>query len=141
MSKMKIIIICFSLCLHLFSFGQIKIDSLEKVLNSLPEDINRVNFRNDSIGTVNEWNQSAEKITTITKDEVMDNNLVEKNIIEDNQKAVKQVLYDAFCEKETSNYKSPLYTKDNYRVMVLLNTITRKNVDGKVVSVLNVGKT
>ncbi len=44
MSKLIIIIICLSLCFPLFSFGQTKIDSLEKVLNSLPEDTIRVNF-------------------------------------------------------------------------------------------------
>ena len=44
MSKMKIIIICLSLCFPLVSYGQVKIEDLEKELKSLPEDTIRVDF-------------------------------------------------------------------------------------------------
>ncbi len=43
-TKLMSLIICFVFCFHLFSFGQTKIEDLEKELNRLPEDIHRVDF-------------------------------------------------------------------------------------------------
>ena len=97
-------------------------------------------FGIDDKGLVNEWNKTAEKITGFKKAEVLGQDLVEGYITEDYQAAVKEVLDKALVGKETANYEFPLFTKDGRRVMVLLNSSTRRNAEGKITGVLGVGQ-
>jgi PAS domain S-box-containing protein len=97
-------------------------------------------FGIDSKGLVNEWNHTSEKITGFTKDEVLGKDLVKTYITEDYRTSVKQVLDDALKGKETANYEFPLFAKDGDRVMVLLNSSTRRSVSGKINGVLGVGQ-
>jgi PAS domain S-box-containing protein len=97
-------------------------------------------FGIDSKGLVNEWNHTSEKITGFTKDEVLGKDLVKTYITEDYRESVKQVLDDALKGKETANYEFPLFAKNGERVMVLLNSSARRNVDGKINGVLGVGQ-
>ena len=97
-------------------------------------------FGIDSKGHVNEWNQTAEKITGFNKDDVIGKDLVETYITEDYRAAVKEVLDKALIGNETANYEFPLFTKDGRRVMVLLNASTRRNAAGEIVGVLGVGQ-
>jgi PAS domain S-box-containing protein len=50
------------------------------------------------------------------------------------------VLDNALKGQETANYEFPLFTKDGKRVMVLLNSSTRRNAGGDIVGVLGVGQ-
>ena len=109
-------------------------------LRQFIETANAPIFGIDAKGKVNEWNQSSEKITGFKKEEVLGKDLVETYITEDYRKAVKQVLDNALKGKETANYEFPLFTKDNQRVMVLLNSSTRRNAAGEIVGVLGVGQ-
>ena len=97
-------------------------------------------FGIDSKGHVNEWNQTAEKITGFNKDDVIGKDLVETYITEDYRAAVKEVLDKALIGNETANYEFPLFTKDGRRVMVLLNASTRRNAEGTITGVLGVGQ-
>jgi signal transduction histidine kinase len=49
-------------------------------------------------------------------------------------------LYDALLGQETANYEFPLFAKDGQRVMVLLNSSTRRDAKGKITGVLGVGQ-
>ncbi|MCP4141910.1 MAG: PAS domain-containing protein, partial [Chloroflexi bacterium] len=49
-------------------------------------------FGIDADGRVNEWNQTAERITHYSKDEVMDRDLVKNFITDEYKESVKQVL-------------------------------------------------
>jgi PAS domain S-box-containing protein len=109
-------------------------------LTLLIDTANAPIFGIDSRGLVNEWNQTAEKITGFTKDEVLRKDLVQTYITEDYRESVKKVLDDALLGKETANYEFPLFTKDNRRVTVLLNSTTRRDADGKIVGVIGVGQ-
>jgi len=109
-------------------------------LQNIIEYANAPIFGIDKNGKVNEWNKTAEKITGFTKDEVLGKNLVETYITDDYKESVKKVLDDALKGKETSNYEFPLFTKDNRRVMVLLNSSTRKDIHGNITGVLGVGQ-
>jgi PAS domain S-box-containing protein len=109
-------------------------------LTVLIDTANAPIFGIDSRGLVNEWNQTSEKITGFTKDEVLRKDLVQTYITEDYRESVKKVLDDALLGKETANYKFPLFTKDNRRVTVLLNSTTRRDADGKIVGVIGVGQ-
>ncbi|MGK0308938.1 MAG: PAS domain S-box-containing protein, partial [Urechidicola sp.] len=97
-------------------------------------------FGIDSKGLVNEWNQTSEKITGFTKDEVLGKDLVQTYITQDYRESVKQVLDNALKGIETANFEFPLFAKDGERVMVLLNSSTRRNVAGKINGVLGVGQ-
>jgi PAS domain S-box-containing protein len=115
-------------------------EAIAKELRQFIETANAPIFGIDADGKVNEWNQTSEKITGFKKEEVLGKDLVETYITEDYRKAVKQVLDNALKGKETANYEFPLFTKDGRRVMVLLNSSTRRDVDGKIVGVLGVGQ-
>jgi PAS domain S-box-containing protein len=117
-----------------------KMESVAFELTLLIDTANAPIFGIDSKGLVNEWNQTSQKITGFTKDEVLGNDLVQTYITEDYRKSVKQVLDDALKGKETANYEFPLFAKDGKRVMVLLNSSTRRNAAGEITGVLGVGQ-
>jgi PAS domain S-box-containing protein len=104
------------------------------------ETANAPIFGIDSHGLVNEWNQTSEKITGYTKEDVLGKELVQTYITEDYRESVQKVLDDALLGKETANYEFPLFTKDNQRVMVLLNSSARRNSNGDITGVLGVGQ-
>ena len=115
-------------------------ESIAKELRQFIETANAPIFGIDSKGLVNEWNQTSEKITGFKKEEVLGKNLVETYITEDYRGAVKQVLDNALKGKETTNYEFPLFTKDGKKVMVLLNSSTRRDTAGTIVGVIGVGQ-
>ena len=115
-------------------------ESVAKELRQFIETANAPIFGIDSKGMVNEWNQTSEKITGFKKEEVLGKDLVATFITSDYQKQVKEVLDNALKGEETANYEFPLFTKDDKRVMVLLNSSTRRNSDGEIVGVLGVGQ-
>jgi PAS domain S-box-containing protein len=115
-------------------------EAIAKELRHFLETANAPIFGIDANGKVNEWNQTSEKITGFKKEEVLGKNLVATYITKDYQKAVKLVLDNALKGEETANYEFPLFTKEGSRVMVLLNSSTRRNADGEIVGVLGVGQ-
>jgi PAS domain S-box-containing protein len=115
-------------------------ESVAKELRQFIETANAPIFGIDSKGLVNEWNQTSEKITGFKKEDVFGKNLVQTYITEDYRKSVKKVLDDALQGKETANFEFPLFTKDHQRVMVLLNSSTRRDAKGKITGVLGVGQ-
>jgi len=115
-------------------------ESIAKELIQFIDTANAPIFGIDNKGLVNEWNQTSEKITGFTKDEVLGKDLVQTYITKDYQAVVKKVLDDALLGKETANYEFPLFAKDGTRVMVLLNSSARRDVNGKITGVLGVGQ-
>ena len=109
-------------------------------LRTLIDTANAPIFGIDTSGLVNEWNQTAERITGYSKSEVMGRDLVERFITEDYKVSVKGVLDEALKGCETANYEFPLYSKANARVDVLLNSTTRRDSQGGVVGVVGVGQ-
>jgi len=117
-----------------------EMDSVALELTLLIDTANAPIFGIDNKGLVNEWNQTSEKITGFTKEEVLGNDLVQNYITEDYRESVKKVLENALQGKETANYEFPLFAKDGERVMVLLNSSTRRNAAGDITGVLGVGQ-
>jgi PAS domain S-box-containing protein len=115
-------------------------ESVAKELRQFIETANAPIFGIDSKGLVNEWNQTSEKITGFKKEDVFGKNLVQTYITEDYRKSVKKVLDDTLLGKETANYEFPLFTKNGERVMVLLNSSSRRDANGKITGVLGVGQ-
>jgi PAS domain S-box-containing protein len=115
-------------------------ESIVEELRQFIETANAPIFGINSKGQINEWNQTSEQLTGYNKNEVLGKDLVQTYITEDYRESVKQVLDDALLGKETANYEFPLFAKDGKRVIVLLNSSTRRNAEGKIVGVLGVGQ-
>ncbi len=113
---------------------------IDEELTQFIDTANAPIFGIDSKGLVNEWNQTATKITGFTKAEVLGRDLVTDFITDDYKEPVRQVLVNALHGKETANYEFPLYTKDEQFVDVLLNATTRRDVDGNITGVFGVGQ-
>jgi PAS domain S-box-containing protein len=115
-------------------------ESILKELRQFIQTANAPIFGIDSEGLVNEWNQTSEKITGFKKEDVFGKNLVQTYITEDYRESVKKVLDDALIGKETANFEFPLFTKNGQRVMVLLNSSTRRDANGEITGVIGVGQ-
>ncbi|MCP4480374.1 MAG: PAS domain S-box protein, partial [Planctomycetaceae bacterium] len=109
-------------------------------LTILIDTANAPIFGIDADGNVNEWNQTAERITGFTKHEVMGQDLVARYITDDYKHSVSGVLDKALAGEQTANYEFPLYTKSGDRVDVLLNSTTRRDADGNIIGVVGVGQ-
>jgi PAS domain S-box-containing protein len=114
--------------------------AIAKELRQFIDTANAPIFGIDSHGLVNEWNETSEKITGFTKEEVLGKDLVQTYITEDYREAVKQVFVNALKGKETANFEFPLFTKEGERVIVLLNSSTRRNAAGEITGVLGLGQ-
>jgi len=104
---------------------------MKRVAHELRQLIDTANapiFGINTSGRINEWNQTAAKITDYSKDEVMDKDLVEDFIPEDYKTSLKEVLDQALEGIETVNFELPLYTKHGQRIIVLLNASARRSV-------------
>lgn len=119
---------------------QILSENLAAELTQLIDTANAPIFGIDANGQINEWNQTAVKITGHQKEDVLGKNLVQEFITEDYRISVQEVLQNALQGTETSNYEFPLYTKEGARVDVLLNATTRRDVNGNVIGVIGVGQ-
>jgi PAS domain S-box-containing protein len=97
-------------------------------------------FGIDENGLMNDWNNKAVEITGYTRDEVMDQNLVERFITEEYRVSVKGVFDRALNGQEAANFEFSLFTKDMRRVEVLLNATTRRDVDGRNIGMIGVGQ-
>jgi PAS domain S-box-containing protein len=117
-----------------------EMESVALELTRLIDTANAPIFGIDNKGLVNEWNQTSEKITGFKKEEVLGKNLVETYITENYREAVKRVLDNALKGKETANFEFPLFTRNGHRVMVLLNSSTRRSFNGKIIGAIGVGQ-
>lgn len=97
-------------------------------------------FGVDSQELVNEWNQTAERITGFSKEDLMGKDLVQEFVTDDYNVRVKEVLVNALSGIDTTNYELPLFTKDGRKLMVLLNTTARRDVNGDIIGVIGVGQ-
>jgi len=94
----------------------------------------------DADGLINEWNQTAAKITGFKKEDVLGQDLVQDFITEEYRASVKAVLENALQGIESSNYEFPMYTKGGTRIDILLNATSRRDADGKIIGVIGVGQ-
>ena len=120
--------------------AQVKSERLAAELTQFIDTANAPIFGIDADGLINEWNQTAAKITGFEKEDVLGQDLVQGFITEEYRESVKAVLDNALKGVESSNYEFPLYTKNGDRVEVLLNATTRRDVNGNIIGVIGVGQ-
>ena len=114
-----------------------------KITPELSRFINTVNvliFGIDNNGFINEWNQTAERITGFGKEDVIGRKLVEEFVLENFRAKTKKVLDKALKGENTAGFEFPLYTRDGRRVTILLNTTTQLNTRGNITGVTGIGQ-
>jgi PAS domain S-box-containing protein len=97
-------------------------------------------FGVDIEGKINEWNQQSERITGYSKADVMGQDLVASYITDDYKMSVGEVLVQALKGEEVANFEFPLFTQSGNKVVIQLNSTTRRDSDGQVVGVVGVGQ-
>ena len=111
-------------------------DDLERLIDTANAPI----FGIDTEGRVNEWNQTAAKISGYTKEETLGKRLVQEFITPAYRASVDRVLQGALEGTETANYELTLDAKGGARVMVLLNATPRRTRSGAITGVVGVGQ-
>ena len=114
-----------------------------KITPELSRFINTVNvliLGIDIKGLINEWNQTAERITGFGKEDVIGRKLVEEFVVEGFKSKTKEVLDKALKGENTAGFEFPLYTRDGRKVTILLNATTQLNKRGNITGVMGVGQ-
>ena len=96
-------------------------------------------FGIDNIGIINEWNQTSEKISGYKKEEVLGLNWLKLTPV-NSEKDAKIVVNNALKGKQTSNFEFITRAKNGQKVILLVNTSTRRDAAGKITGVLGVGQ-
>jgi PAS domain S-box-containing protein len=96
-------------------------------------------FGIDNIGVINEWNQTSEKISGYKKEEVLGLNWLKLTPV-NSEKDAKIVVKNALKGKQTSNFEFITRAKNGQKVILLVNTSTRRDAAGKITGVLGVGQ-
>ena len=94
----------------------------------------------DAHGLINEWNQTAARLTGYSKYEVMGQDLVERFISDESRLSVQRVLEKALEGEDTANYEIPLRTKHGDTIHLLLNATTRRSRDDAIEGVIGIGQ-
>jgi len=97
-------------------------------------------FGIDLAGKINEWNRKAEDITGLPRHAVLGDDLVDQHIIDGNKDEVRNILNLALEGKETSSYDLLLFTSSGARVDILLNSTTRRDVEGNIIGAIGIGQ-
>lgn len=119
---------------------EIEIINIAKELRQFIDTANAPIFGVDKNGNVNEWNETAAKITGFTKNEVLGHSFVQEFIIEEYKESVNEVINNALIGKETMNYEFPLFTKENKKLIILLNSSSRRDLQGNINGALGIGQ-
>ncbi|RPG13235.1 MAG: PAS domain-containing protein [Proteobacteria bacterium TMED72] len=94
----------------------------------------------DADGMINEWNQTAARLTGYPKYEVLGENLVDHFIAEDSRSSVRRVLENALKGEDTANYEIPLVTRHGEQIHILLNATARRSQDDSIEGVIGIGQ-
>ena len=88
---------------------------------------------------INDWNAKIEQLTGYTKSQVMGTSIMEL-ILPDNKVEVEEILRKALSGDETSNYQLPFKTITNDMIDLLINSSSRRDVNGNIMGVIGIGQ-
>ena len=111
-------------------------------LNEYQQLIERANAPIVGVDTnlnINDWNAKIEQLTGYTKSQVMGTSIMEL-ILPDNKVEVEEILRKALSGNETSNYQLPFKTNTNDMIDLLINSSSRRDVNGKIMGVIGIGQ-
>lgn len=113
---------------------------LGEELEQLIETANAPIFGVDKKGFINEWNNKIAELTGYDKDEAMHCHLVNEFIHKDYKLSVQTMLNQALQNEKVSNQVVRIYTKYGGRLMLLLNTTARRDIDNNIARVVGFGQ-
>ena len=116
-----------------------KISNIARELRQFIDNSNSPIFCVDKEGKIIEWNCSSEKITGFKLEEVYQKELA-LFVTKDNRTALREMIKNSINGIETSNFEFPISLKENEKVMILLNSTIRHDVDGNIIGVWLVGQ-
>jgi PAS domain S-box-containing protein len=123
-----------------FKVEEVKLRNVISDLARLIDTANAPIFGIDTDGKVNEWNQTAAKITKYSKEEVMGKDLVQTYISQEFRKSVAVVMQNALKGIDRANFPFVMCTKHGSRVEILMNATTRRDSCGSIIGVVGVGQ-
>ena len=94
----------------------------------------------DAGGLVNEWNQTAARLTGYGRKDAIGQDLVENFICNESRDSVRNILTKALRGEETSNYEISLHTRKGETIHLLLNATTRRGQDNTIEGVIGIGQ-
>lgn len=115
-------------------------DQVWIALRQLVETANTPIISIDKHGLVNEWNRSAQVATGYTRAEMLGRHLVKEVLQSEQAAGMKRVLDDALRGVEASNYECTFNTRDDQRVVLLLNATSLRDDEGEIIGVICVGQ-
>jgi len=116
-----------------------KTEAIAKELRQFIETANTPIFGIDRKGFINEWNQIAEQITGYKKDDVF-GLYWKKYTPKKTQEEAEKTVNNALKGKQTTNFEFLTLAKDGKKVILLMNTSTRRSATGEITGVLGVGQ-
>ncbi len=116
-----------------------KTEIIAKELRQFIETANTPIFGIDNRGNINEWNQTAEKITGYKKNNVLGLHWT-KFTSEKSRLKAKNAVNNALNGIPTANFEFMAFDKNKQKVMLLVNTSTRRSASGEITGVLAVGQ-
>ena len=119
---------------------EVKVRNVISDLARLIDTANAPIFGIDTDGKVNEWNQTAAKITKYSKEEVMGKDLVQTYISQEFRESVAVVMQNALKGIDHANFSFVMCTKDGSRVEILMNATARRDSCGSIIGVVGVGQ-
>ena len=108
------------------------ITSMANELRQLVDTANAPIFGIDIHGNVNEWNNKTAEITGFLQEEALHKPLVDTFIVPSLHKSVQEVLDNALCGNETSNYELEFRTKSNKIKYLVVNATTRRDAEKNI---------
>ena len=111
---------------------------LSMELIQLMDTANTPCFGVDLNRNINEWNQKFSDITGYVKSDVIGCPIdsISSFILSSGLLSISKVVNDALIGIETTNHEVPITTIHGDRVMTLLSSTTRRNIDGLIVGAI-----
>lgn len=116
-----------------------KITVLARDYQSVIENANAVIIGTDTRGYITEWNEMARQVTGFSRNESYIRKLVDF-VRPEAQEVFSEAVKNVLAGHVISNYEMSLRSKDERRVILLINGTPRTNSKGEIIGVLLIGQ-
>jgi PAS domain S-box-containing protein len=106
-----------------------KITTIAREISSLIENANVPIFGIDRNGYINEWNKVSQKLSGISKSELVGKKWLEELVGPENREAAGQMIAGVLQGNSVSNFELPVVTKTRKRLILLLSASPRRDTE------------
>lgn len=117
-----------------------KVTAIARDLTNLIATANAPVFGLDRHGNINEWNNRAMELTGFTGNEVINQRFIDILVHKSSRETTAEKLEAVYGGRPFSNLEVPVVTKDQKRIVILLNATPRKNANDEIESLFLVGQ-